>query len=201
MDFNKNESRFIRRWTVATVVGFTLGSPFTLGVIVLHGMGGGFENVSTYIKFGTLAGLILGTLIGFCQKLTLIGQASRLNWWIRASILGGTLGGFILGGLLKLSGKMNSDLIFLVILAMPGIIIGIAQSFVLMKSFKKAPLWGCISVNIIAWTVTQHVLFSGILSSQLYPGPTLLTLLFSGAILGLITGIYLTWLLSNFKKE
>ncbi len=193
MKFNKNESRFIRRWTVATAVGFTLGSPFSLGVILTNGMGGGFENSSTYIKLFTLAGVILGTSIGFCQTLALIGQAKQVILWIPASILGGTLGGLIVGSL--------GETAVILSVVMPGIFIGIAQSFVLMKSLKKSTVWGWIPVNIIAWIVAQVLFLAGFAAFQLNEVPTLFALLFSGAIPGLITGIYLTWLLRNFKKE
>ena len=188
--------------TVATAVGVTLASPFIFMVIFTVGMAGGFENASTYIELLTKAGLILGTIIGFGQKLTLIGQASRLNWWIRASILGGTLGGLIVGSL--------GETAVILSVAMPGIAIGIAQQFVLMKFLKKATVWGWIPVNIIAWIVAQvlfivsYVVFlsTGFVPIfQLNPVPTLFALLFSGAIPGLITGIYLTRLLRNFKKE
>ncbi len=83
---------------------------------------------------------------------------------------------------------------------MPGITIGIAQQFVLMKSLKKATVWGWLPVNIIAWIVTQFVFITGIFAN-FNPVITLLKVLFSFAIPGLITGIYLTWLLRNFKKE
>ncbi len=63
------------KWTVATAVGVTGESLLVLGVIFINGMGGGSENNSLdlfNLKSFILAGLILGTLIGFCQKLTLL---------------------------------------------------------------------------------------------------------------------------------
>ncbi len=200
MRFSKKEWLFVLQWTVATAIGLTLGSPFTFGVIFTNGMGGGFENASTYIGLFTLAGMIFGTSIGFCQTFALIGQVKQLILWIPASILGGTLGGLIVGSL--------GETAMMLSVVMSGSFIGIAQQFVLRKFLKKFRC-GWIPVNIIAWIVAQ-VLFlagfvvfisTGFVAFQLNPVPALFALLFPGAIPGLITGIYLTWLLKNFKKE
>ncbi len=199
MRFNRKEWLFILRWTIATAIGFNLGSPFSFGVIFTNGMGGGFENASTYIGLFTLAGMIFGTSIGFCQTFALIGQVKQLILWLSASILGGTLGGLIVGSLGETTISLS--------VFMSGFFTGIAQQFVLRKSLKKFRCeW--IPVNIIAWIVGQ-VLFlvnfvvfvHSFVAFQLNPVPTLFVLLFFGAIPGLITGIYLTWLLKNFKKE
>ena len=194
MRFRRKEWLSVLLCTVATAVGVTLASPFILAIMLADGMGEGFENFSTYIKLYTLVGFILGILIGFCQKLTFYGQANRLNWWIRGSILGGFLGSLIVGKLFTHYGIFVTPVIF-------GITISVVQQFVLIKSLKKATVWGWLPVNIIAWTMAQVLFLAGIVAFQLNPVLTLLTVPFSGAIPGLITGIYLAWLLKNFKKE
>ncbi len=205
MRFNRKEWLFILRWTIVTAVGFTLASRFILEVIFTIGMGGGFENISTHIGIFVQIGLIIGTLIGFGQTLVLIGQAKQLILWIPASILGGILGSLIVSSL------GEPALIFSA--AIPGILVGTAQRFVLIKSLKKAPGW--ILANIIGWTVGQIVFFVGIFASgdpnrilKIIDGrlsfnlfPELIILLASGAMPGLITGIHLAWSLRNFKKE
>ncbi len=210
MRFRKKEWLFLLRWTVATTVSFTLGSPFILTVMFFAGFsmdGGSLGNLTTLISF-TLVGLIIGASIGFGQTLALIGQAKQPILWLPVSVFGGTLGGFLVG----LVSLTSFELAFILSAAMPGIFLGIAQKIVLMKFLKKATGW--IIANIISLTSAQVVLVAGLanmgadrilniinfkLSFRLFID--LIIIFASVAVIGLITGINLTWLLKNFKKE
>ncbi len=211
MGFRRKEWLFLLRWTVATAMGFTVGSPFILGVLFLVGLaasnGGSLGNLTTLISF-TLVNFIIGTSIGFGQTLALIGQVKQPVLWLPVSSVGGTLGGFLVG----LVSLTSFQLAFLLSLAMPGIFLGIAQKVVLIKFLKKATGW--IIANIITWTFAQVVLVAGRANIDIYGifnisnyGLSLdlfidLIIIFaSGAVIGLVTGINLTWLLKNFKKE
>ncbi len=207
MRFRRKEWLFLLRWTVATAIGFTVGSPFILGVMVVVGFsmdGASLGDLTTLMSF-TLIGLIIGISIGFGQTLALIGQAKQPILWLPVSILGGTLGGFLVG----LVSLKSLYIVFILSAAMPGIFLGIAQKVVLMKFLKKATGW--IIVNIISWTLAQVLLFSlkddDIILSIMEEASSLdlfidLIIIFAkGAVTGLITGINLTWLLKNFKKE
>jgi len=210
MRFRKKEWLFLLRWTVATTVSFTLGSPFILTVMFFAGFsmdGGSLGNLTTLISF-TLVGLIIGASIGFGQTLALIGQAKQPILWLPVSVFGGTLGGFLVG----LVSLTSFELAFILSAAMPGIFLGIAQKIVLMKFLKKATGW--IIANIISLTSAQVVLVAGLanmgadrilniinfkLSFRLFID--LIIIFASVAVVGSITGINLTWLLKNFKKE
>ena len=207
MRFRRKEWLFLLRWTVATAIGFTVGSPFILGVMVVVGFsmdGASLGDLTTLMSF-TLIGLIIGISIGFGQTLALIGQAKQPILWLPVSILGGTLGGFLVG----LVSLKSLYIVFILSAAMPGIFLGIAQKVVLMKFLKKATGW--IIVNIISCTLAQVLLFSlkddDIILSIMEEASSLdlfidLIIIFAkGAVTGLITGINLTWLLKNFKKE
>jgi len=210
MGFRKKEWLFLLRWTVATTVSFTLGSPFILTVMFFAGFsmdGGSLGNLTTLISF-TLVGLIIGASIGFGQTLALIGQAKQPILWLPVSVFGGTLGGFLVG----LVSLTSFELAFILSAAMPGIFLGIAQKIVLIKFLKKATGW--IIANIISLTSAQVVLVAGLanmgadrilniinfkLSFRLFID--LIIIFASVAVVGSITGINLTWLLKNFKKE
>ncbi len=203
---------FLVRWTVATAMGFTLVSPFIMAGMFIMGFGmvdsGLPGNLYDKIVF-TLIGLIFGISIGFGQTLALIGQVKKPILWLPISIFGGTLGGFIVG----LVSLKSLGLAFILSVAMPGIFLGIAQKFVLMKFLKKATGW--IIANIISWALAQVLLIIPIfgnmdlyrilnriedgLSFDLFID--LIIIFASVAVIGLITGINLTWLLKNFKKE
>ncbi|GEM_PF-608395 len=155
MGFRRKEWLFLLRWTVATAIGCTVGSPFIVGVLFVVGLaasdGGSLGNLTTLILF-TLVNFIIGTSIGFGQTLALIGQVKQPILWIQFSILGGTLGGLIVGLLSLTSLQLASFLS----VAVPGIFLSIAQKVVLIKFLKKATGW--ITANIISWTLAQ-VLF------------------------------------------
>ncbi len=197
MRLNQNESRFIRRWTVANAVGFTLGNLLTLPVFYFVGFalsGGGSFSTSTSIQLFILVGSIIASPIGFCQKLALIGEVDDI-WWTRASILGGVLWGCFMFGCFWIGNlKMSSDLILIFSYPTFGTIIGILQRFVLMKSLNKAPWW--IFNNLTCWTVVGFLLVGFLSSSNLIL--ILVMLPFLGAIIGLFTGIHLNWLFNNF---
>jgi len=211
LGFRRKEWLFLLRWTVATAVGFTVGSPFILGVLVVVGLaigdGGSFGNLATLISF-TLVNFIIATSIGFGQTLALIGQVKQPVLWLPVSSVGGTLGGF----LVALVSLTSFQLAFLLSLAIPGIFLGIAQKVVLIKFLKKATGW--VIANIISWTFAQVLLFANLANIDIYGilkistyGLSfdlfidLIIIFASGAVIGLITGINLTWLLKNFKKE
>ncbi len=96
--------------------------------------------------------MIIGISIGFGQTLALIGQAKQPILWLPVSILGGTLGGFLVG----LVSLKSLQLAFILSVAIPGIFLGIVQKVVLIKFLKKATGW--IIANVISWTFAQ-VLF------------------------------------------
>ena len=205
MRFRRKEWFFLVRWTVATAVGFTVGSPFIVAIMFVFALAASGGSSLGDITYLTLIGLIIGISIGFGQTLALIGQAKQPILWLPVSILGGTLGGFLVG----LVSLKNSGLAFMLSAAIPGIFLGIAQKVVLMKFLKKATGW--IIVNIISSTLAQVLLFSlkddDIILSIMEEASSLdlfidLIIIFAkGAVTGLITGINLTWLLKNFKKE
>jgi len=195
MGFRRKEWLFLLRWTVATAIGCTVGSPFIVGVLFVVGLaasdGGSLGNLTTLILF-TLVNFIIGTSIGFGQTLALIGQVKQPVLWLPVSIFGGTLGGFLVG----LVSLKSLQLAFILSVAIPGIFLGIAQKVVLIKFLKKATGW--VIANIISWTFAQVLLLAGRANMD---GNRLIIFLASGAVIGLITGINLTWLLKNFKKE
>ncbi len=211
MGFRRKEWLFLLRWTVATAMGFTVGSPFIVGVIIILGLGASdgypLGDLADLILF-TIIGLIIGASIGFGQTLALIGQAKQSILWLPVSIFGGTLGGFLVG----LVSLTSLQLAFVLSVAVPGIFLGTAQKVVLIKFLKKATGW--IIANIITWTLAQVVFPAGLVNMDPYRilnriGDGLSFALFidliiifaSVAVISLITGINLTWLLKNFKKE
>jgi len=207
MGFRRKEWLFLLRWTVATAIGCTVGSPFIVGVLFVVGFSTNGDSLGD-VTYLTLIGLIIGISIGFGQTFALIGQAKQPFLWLPVSILGGTLGGF----LVALLGLKSFNLAFLLSVAMPGIFLGIAQKVVLIKFLKKATGW--IIANIISWTLAQVLFIAGFVNMDLYgifdrieDGLSfalfidLIIIFASVAVIGLITGINLTWLLKNFKKE
>ncbi len=207
MGFRKKEWFFLVRWTVTTAMGFTVGSLFITPAMffLAFSTDGLLGNLTTLISF-TKVGFIIGISIGFGQTLALIGQAKQPILWLAVSILGGTLGGFIVG----LVSLTSLQLAFILSVAVPGIFLGIAQKVVLMKFLKKATGW--IIANVISWASAQVLLFTLnidgniILSimeeeSSLDLFIDLIRIFAKGAVISLITGINLTWLLKNFKKE
>ncbi len=211
MGFRRKEWLFLVRWTVATAVGCTVVSPFITSAMFLVafsiGDGGSLGDLTTLILF-TLVGFIIGASIGFGQTLALVGQAKQPILWLPVSIFGGTLGGFLVG----LVSLTSLQLASLLSVAIPGIFLSIAQKVVLIKFLKKATGW--IIANIISWTLAQVVFPAGLanmgadrilniinfkLSLNLFID--LIIIFASVAVISLITGINLTWLLKNFKKE
>ena len=130
------------------------------------------------VGWAVLGEVGIGAAIGLAQWLVLRREVSNAGWWILASTVAWLVGWeIVVAGLVVPPGV---DIISSLITgAVVGLLMGVAQWLVLRQWTQYASLW--ILANVSVWSVS----FTGIIGGAL----------FTGVMIGAITGLVLDFLL------
>jgi hypothetical protein len=165
-------------WLGLTILGSLLG--WWLGWQLSYLVPGG---LSTW----TLAG-VMGLVLGAAQWPVVQAHLPRSGWWVLATGLG-WMAGFQLGSLLAYRFGLAGIAFGLLVGVVTGAVLGLFQWVYLQRWVSRAGWW--VPASIFAWA-----------SSLIYfrPGPNALGGLM-GALVGLVTGLALLWLVYRPADE
>jgi hypothetical protein len=181
---------FWLKWVVATSVGSILGLilGFGLGLII-----GGFDN-----EFGVLRTILgkivfgagIGFGVGILQWLVLRGRVTRAGWWVLASTAGLAVaqGGAAAAAVASGNSEVLGSSLFLQVMALGGAVTGILQWLVLRGKVSRAGWW--VLASTVGWGLGFDVMDAALVGVD-----CIIFVLFYGAVLGVVTGGALVWLL------
>lgn len=184
---------FFGQWLVANLLGLLVGGMlaipigFGLGDVAIKSLGELAGGIVTSLLFG----VILGGVLGGAQALALRDQIERPYRWAAASVIGGVLGFMLPLTLFFVSGTMETadDTVVAITLGFSyGLLVGIAQWFVLRERTPKAGWW--IAISALAMVLAMVTVFN--LDGE---GREVLALSAGGLVLGIVSGAGMTWLL------
>ena len=174
------------RWVVATTVSWALAWPVGVWII---------QPKDNYVIFAVI-GPLIGGLSGTAQSFILRPHVPRAAWWVVASIVGGAPSCF-LGALIDKGFFVGIVLVVVLI----GGLSGTAQSFVLRPHVPRAGWW--VVASIVGVAMGGAATFFSVMSVMeerfsygIYGNLSVAGAL-SGAVIGIITGSVLVWLLGK----
>lgn len=147
----------------------------------------------------TVFGIVLGITVGILQWIVLRRRVSGAGWWVVASA-GGGIGAMQSGTVFGRSPSFESLAALLGcigIVALGGAVTGTLQWVVLKKQVSRAGWW--VLVSTVCWPLSV-IGVSALPWSDLY-GAALSVMLVAGAVLGMVTGGVLAWLLRRPAQE
>jgi hypothetical protein len=171
-------------WVLASAFGTAAG--FAISVNLLSILS---SDISSALNEVLIFGLILAAM-GTLQWLVLRSQISQAGWWIVASIVSGTVLG-IMATLFSTGAEVNPIIGY----GLFGITLGVPQWLVLRRQLSHSWLW--LIASPIGWTLAVLVVTALGRTWQQVSETTGLILGFGlmGAVVGMITGTLLIWLL------
>jgi hypothetical protein len=180
------ERQFLRRWTLATFVGWLLGFVFTMGAAIVADIMG-VEDVQFFVALG------MGTGVGYGQLRVVRPRLGAGSGWVGASALGMAAPFVVVDALRAVSGAFPFSLPITV--ALGGLAVGLLQRPTVRMHSSKANWW--VIASLVGWVLAAATV--GL--SGLAPHGGWLALISLGAILGagvilaVVTGGALVWLL------
>jgi hypothetical protein len=185
------------KWARATWLGWILGVP----VVIL------FAFIGEALRIGgsqVLIGLGMGTSVGVLQGLAIRRLIGRAAPWIWSSVIGLALP-FLAADLLRASGRTSFYSIEIAVAA-AGVIVGAWQAILLRPYSDRAWMW--VVANVIGWTLAALTVYAadsqfrapnvgGLVGALLYLG----TIAAGGLLLGLVTGVALTRVLTRTSRS
>ncbi len=179
----------LKKWTLSTFLGWLLSVVF---ILILSGIfdGLGIEGYQFYL------GISVGMGVGLTQWLRLKKYSSIGIKWVWYTALGAGLP-FLIFDLLKIYGHINfGERYLLYSVSVAGLSVGALQHLLLKPYTTKAanwiPLsligWVCAALTVLALDYTKHVSSNPMIGLVL----NLSLILGGGAVLGLITGSFIT---------
>ena len=179
-------------WILATIVGMIVGINFIR--LMFWGTEVGFAFFWLLVTLGGFAG---GIVMGLLQWLVLRNWVKGVGWWIGVTAVGFTLLGLFMvwssaGGWWGILVDNRPSTVTIEASLLGGLM-GISQWLVLRKKLKRAGWW--IPASIIGWAVDSLVLVPNFDNSRL-----LLSLLVSGVLAGITTGVTLVLLVARNRR-
>ncbi|MFH1195423.1 MAG: hypothetical protein V1720_06900 [bacterium] len=179
LKFTKDKKDFLGKWVLANAISWPVG------IIVSIGLSYGIVNLFYPKDTNLIVGFCLGTIVTITQWYIIKGHFNIGTWWIFSASIGIGLPFVIIFIFFELSEREISiteiEIIDQAILFFfCGLLTGILQYNVL-KTFSNKSIWWII-ISGLAWGISWFGLFLG------------------GAILGLITGVALLYLLEFPEK-
>ncbi|AFY39291.1 hypothetical protein Lepto7376_3051 [[Leptolyngbya] sp. PCC 7376] len=197
------EPKLFRQWVGFNALGFGIATTICLSA-----------KISDFnIEMLWLSGLIVGSITGICQAITLKNKLPKLRYWqwILANILGGYAGIwgalFVMFNYLEFLNPASAEIICLIFGSFVGLGISLAQSFVLFFHAQDLRLWGFVNIagRAIAWSLSSFII-TGLFTESLSSSDTILpvhlsliTGVIGGTIFGLVTSIALGYLQPKTK--
>ena len=182
---------FWLQWVLASTVGLLLGFivGFPLSFLAMDILG---ERLGQ--SFG---GIVFGIGVGVLQWLVLRRRVTGVGWWVLTSAAGcyGIIQAMFLGFPESAEMSYVSLLGLTVVVALGGAVTGILQWLVLRRQVSRAGWW--VLASTVGWGLSMGV------SIAIPSGAddNLLQLAVTGAVLGVVTGAALVWLLRQPVPE
>lgn len=184
---------FWLQWVLASTVGMFVGFfiGFLLIAIVIN------DVLGERLAFSVF-GIVLGIWVGILQWLVLRRCVSRAGWWVLASAAGGY--GILQAGFSGFSESLDSFgalLSWIGIVALGGAVTGTLQLLILRRQVSRAGWW--VLASTVGWGLSVTV-------ARAFPwgvddADALWALVVTGAVLGLVTGGALVWMLRQTVSE
>lgn len=175
-------------WVLASAIGAAIG--FAIAVNLLDSLS---RNISSALNEVLIFGLILAGM-GTMQWLVLRSQISQAGWWILASSVSGIVLGFM-ATLFSTRVEVNE----FIGMSLFGIMLVVPQWLVLRRQLSHSWLW--LIASPMGWTLGYlAVMVLG--GTSIWPETTettglILGFAVIGAVVGMITGLFLIWLLRH----
>ncbi len=172
-------------WTIVSILGFVIGIGLSL--------------LSSEVLGETLSFFAFGVVVGFAQWLVLRKVIQGSGWWILATALGAPLG-------LAISNIVHLSLVGVSVyvvagglgMAALGLVIGIAQWWVLRRHLSKAGWW--IFASTASWSVGGGAAWA--IGLRFFEWIKIVSdYAILGAIVGIITGLVLLLMMTVPAKE
>jgi hypothetical protein len=176
-------------WVLATTGGWIAGWVATQ---VLGSLASGARGLSATWA-GAIVGTTLGGMLGVMQWVPLRRRISKETWWMWASIVGWAVGLVIAVGTEVASSTLSAAMMG----AIGGAVAGTLQWIVLRRQVSRAGRW--VLASAVGWAMGCGII--GVAGPKVHSmAEFVLTLAWSGAAGGAITGIALVWLLRQPRK-
>ncbi len=206
---NRIGRSFWLRWVLVCIVGWFLGifiGSYLFNIIIYIEI---FRrNALGFILANSIGGAALGSVVGLMQWLILRRRFSWAGWWIFASTVGFAFAGgggtgaklAAIGGYREMGYWSGLIVEWAIIMVLGGAVTGILQWLILRSQASRAGWWVLASTvgcgSMVLWEACFGCKFwgEGIL-------PFLLLSVWSGAVLGMVTGGALVWLLRQSVPE
>lgn len=218
---NSNSTRSLwLRWVAANALGemFGLGLTFGVGIVVISRLGNqqAVWVIGLTFLVAVASGTIEATLVGLAQWWAMhpwFPMIKQASWWL-ATLIGALLAyvcGYLPSTIMSL-GEQSSQTqavssepaqwVVLLLAAGLGVVGGAVLSFAqwltMRHKVKHASVW--LPANMLAWMAGMPIIFWAIDFAQKLAGIfwmivfMAIVLLITGAVVGAIHGLFLTWL-------
>ena len=182
---------FFFGWILSDIIGDFIGSGVLLGILAY-----------------SILGAVLGSGVSLMQSLVLGRRVSRAGWWVWASTVGFAVAGgggygaavvafdysHVIGGL----GSFTVVLRWIMVVALGGAMTGILQWLVLRGQVFRAGWW--VLASTVGWGLSMAVVGAFLVVDVGFW--SLFGLPVGGAVLGVVSGGALVWLLrQSVTKE
>lgn len=196
------KSKFMTKWVIINALALLFGLifSFTITGFISNGIGSHMDKALAHAIGYSFLGAGTGAFVGFFQWRMLRKRIPVSASWILASAGGLFISELVVGLALWLIGsdrdlvqESQSILIYTLIYAVGGTIVGIFQRSSLENVSSKSNLW--IYACSMGWGITILIIQIGFGMDK--PLPVISTFLFGILALGLITGLFLVKIVGN----
>ena len=202
-----NPVHLLLKWIVAHTLAISITSTATFSMVSFNN----FEQLTALLVLsGVISGLCLGGVEAWLLRPWLPKQA---GWWVVVTIVAvplGMVGGGFLGFLMIGFFSTSIDITMQQIMSSGafgfgiGAIVGVAQWAFLRKGFRHAWLWiaAVTAGRSIGWSAGFGAIFKLDLPNLTSPAlPAGIGGALGGTLYGIITGLCLTLLVAQYKRE
>lgn len=184
-------------WNLVTDIGMTLSLVAGFVFFAYLGIREVFYQISAFIVFGSISGLMGGALVGLFQWLVLRNKIKNAGRWILATALGWMAGITILVVSVFWYELGDTVSIFFTA-AIVGGVVGFAQFCVLKNETSDAGLW--VPTNIVGWIVAI-LLARGIANTGLHFEGGITEVVAGLIVIGMITGVGFVFLFDQTSER
>jgi hypothetical protein len=197
--------RFGLRWVLLTIAGWAIGFPLGFVLVAVAGWIIGVHEGSILLKLGldnAAAFIVVVAVVSLMQWLALRRVVQRAGFWVLASIIGFTISSSIHGVVCHVYGYPDDlgplgAVVWTLFFILGGTLTGLLQQRILRHQVRRSGWW--VPASAAGWGLV--VIGFGIVSKILGVRLQVVGLIVSSALLGIVTGITLIWLLRQPKQQ
>ena len=197
--------RFGIRWVLLTVAGWIIGLPLGFVLVAVAGWIIGVHEGSILLKLGldnAAAFVCIATVVGLMQWLALRRIVRRAGFWVLAIIIGFTISSSIHGVVCHVYGYPDDlgplgALGWAAASVVGGALAGLLQQRILRHRVCHSAWW--VPASAAGWGLCD--IGFGIVSKILGVRLLVVGLIVSSALLGIVTGVTLIWLLRQPRQQ